>query len=63
MVVITAAAGQRSIEHVGGSMQRVVIAAALGPLTERYDPYLYGSLAVLFSTMFLPPGAPSPMCC
>ena len=37
-------------------MRQVVLAASLGTVFEWYDFFLYGSLAVFFSTLFYPPG-------
>lgn len=38
----------------GGKTELVVIAASLGTVFEWYDFYLYGSLAVFFSSLFFP---------
>jgi MFS family permease len=40
----------------GAKMRMVVFAASLGTVFEWYDFFLYGSLAVFFSTLFFPPG-------
>src|ERR1041385_9576651 len=37
----------------------VIAAASVGTIIEWYDFYLYGSLAVFFSTLFFPPGHPT----
>src|SRR6516225_10756516 len=46
--------GDRSEE--AARMRQVVLAASLGTVFEWYDFFLYGSLAVFFSTLFYPPG-------
>ncbi len=38
------------------SLRRVILASSLGTLFEWYDFYLYGSLAVFFGELFVPPG-------
>ena len=38
------------------SINTVVLASSLGTVIEWYDFFLYGSLAVFFSTLFFPPG-------
>src|SRR6059036_2130207 len=37
----------------------VIAAASAGTIIEWYDFYLYGTLAVFFSTLFFPPGHPT----
>jgi MFS family permease len=37
----------------------VIAASSVGTIIEWYDFYLYGSLAVFFSTLFFPPGHPT----
>ena len=41
------------------TLRRVIFASSLGTLFEWYDFYLYGSLAVFFSSLFFPPGNPT----
>jgi MFS family permease len=43
----------------GYSLPFVISASSVGTLIEWYDFYLYGSLAVFFSTLFFPVGNPS----
>jgi len=38
---------------------RVIVASSAGTMIEWYDFYLYGTLAVFFSTLFYPPGDPT----
>ena len=38
------------------TLRRVIVASSLGTLFERYDFYLYGSLAVFFGGLFFPKG-------
>jgi len=38
---------------------RVIVASSAGTMIEWYDFYLYGTLAVFFSTLFYPPGNPT----
>lgn len=53
----------RSAQIVGAAtrpeMRLVVLAASLGTIFEWYDFYLYGSLAIFFSTLFFPPDNPT----
>jgi MFS family permease len=53
----------RSAQNVGAvtssEMRLVVLAASLGTIFEWYDFYLYGSLAIFFSTLFFPPDNPT----
>jgi MFS family permease len=42
--------------HLDRDTRRTVFAAALGTVFEWYDFFIYGSLAVLFSTLFFPKG-------
>lgn len=42
------------------SIWTVVLASSAGTVIEWYDFYLYGSLAVFFSTLFTPPMIPPP---
>lgn len=39
-----------------GHFRRIIAASSVGTLIEWYDFYIYGSLAVVFSGMFFPPG-------
>src|SRR5579875_874461 len=51
-----------SMPVVGGKPYRlpfIIGASSAGTLIEWYDFYLYGSLAVFFSTQFFPPGNPT----
>src|SRR5437870_7361973 len=41
------------------SMPLVIAASSVGTTIEWYDFYIYGSLAVFFSTLFFPKGNPS----
>ena len=52
---VVAPLGARPAVRVTDS-QLVVIAASLGTIFEWYDFYLYGSLAVVFGALFIPPG-------
>lgn len=47
---------RRAEIDAAGQAKLAVIAASLGTVFEWYDFYLYGSLAVFFSTLFFPPG-------
>nr|WP_009473456.1 hypothetical protein [Rhodococcus sp. JVH1]EJJ01324.1 metabolite transporter, MFS superfamily domain protein [Rhodococcus sp. JVH1] len=38
------------------SLRKIISASSVGTLIEWYDFYIYGSLAVVFSGMFLPEG-------
>ncbi|MGH7456404.1 MAG: MFS transporter, partial [bacterium] len=38
---------------------QVIFASSAGTMIEWYDFYLYGTLAVFFSTLFYPPGNPT----
>ncbi len=53
---VMAAPGARAEEY---SLPLVIVASSLGTLFEWYDFYLYGSLAVFFSTLFFPAGNPT----
>ncbi|MCV3243355.1 MULTISPECIES: MFS transporter [Mesorhizobium] len=50
---ITAASQSHDLDR---DTKRIVFAAALGTVFEWYDFFIYGSLAVLFSTLFFPKG-------
>src|SRR5438105_8135955 len=41
------------------SLTKIILAASTGTIFEWYDFYLYGSLAVFFSTWFFPKGNPT----
>ena len=41
------------------TITRVIFASSAGTMIEWYDFYLYGTLAVFFSTLFYPPGNPT----
>ncbi len=41
---------------IDAAHRRVIFASSLGTVFEWYDFYLYGTLAVFFSTLFFPPG-------
>jgi MFS family permease len=46
-----------SLSH--DNLSFVIAASSVGTLIELYDFYLYGALAVFFSTLFFPPGNPT----
>jgi len=50
---------QRPAAAGGLSVPMIIAASSLGTLIEWYDFYLYGSLAVFFSTLFFPTGNPT----
>ena len=52
------AAAQHPEEKTQG-LPRIILASAAGTMIEWYDFYLYGSLAVFFSTLFFPTGNPT----
>jgi MFS family permease len=57
---MTAYAGTHSRPTDGGlSIPWIIAASSIGTLIEWYDFYLYGSLAVFFSTLFFPTGNPT----
>ncbi|MGH8242705.1 MAG: MFS transporter, partial [Steroidobacteraceae bacterium] len=52
-----AAEGVRPLRAgIDASHRRVIFASSLGTVFEWYDFYLYGTLAVFFSSLFFPPG-------
>src|SRR5499426_1015507 len=56
MSILTVAEAPRSRADDASRMRLVVVAASLGTVFEWYDFFLYGSLAVFFSSLFFPPG-------
>src|SRR5215831_18924842 len=56
MTVAGSSVAQTSRVDETSRMRLVVVAASLGTVFEWYDFFLYGSLAVFFSTLFYPPG-------
>ena len=41
---------------IDAAHRKVIFASSLGTVFEWYDFYLYGTLAVFFSSLFFPPG-------
>ena len=56
--VVLPAKGLRPLSDRGidAAHRRVIFASSLGTVFEWYDFYLYGTLAVFFSSLFFPPG-------
>ena len=58
------AASLRNVSQTAGNFReykiwQVIVASSAGTMIEWYDFYLYGTLAVFFSTLFYPTGDPS----
>lgn len=52
----TATAGARPYQF---NLMQVILASSAGTVIEWYDFYIYGALAVFFSTYFFPKGNPT----
>ena len=49
-------ASASAIDTMSSEERKVIFASSLGTVFEWYDFYLYGTLAVFFSSLFFPPG-------